>query len=155
MKKITVSQFMTILTNLGVIAGIVFLAFELQQNSESLNLQVRLDRESVQRQGIRNRLEYPEVVDATAKAMRGESLSLEDEIRLGDLNRGALTDWKFGYMQMRDGVLDLEAIPIGQWRQYFHRIAPLMAQSWEDYKLGIPNDTEFIEWFEKNVVNEQ
>jgi hypothetical protein len=154
LKKITVSHFMTVLTNLGVIAGILFLAFELQQNSESLDLQVRLDRESVQRQGIRNRLEYPEVVDATAKAMRGESLSVEDEIRLGDLNRGALTDWRFGYMQMRDGVLELEAIPINQWRQYFHEIAPRMPQSWEEYKLGIPHDTEFIEWFEENIVNE-
>jgi len=39
MKKIDLSQAVTILANIGVIAGIVFLAMELQQNTQQLKLQ--------------------------------------------------------------------------------------------------------------------
>jgi hypothetical protein len=38
MKKIDVVQAVTILANVGVIAGIVFLAFELQQNTQAVRL---------------------------------------------------------------------------------------------------------------------
>ena len=41
MKKIDLGQTITILANVGVIAGIVFLAVELQQNNEMIRGQTR------------------------------------------------------------------------------------------------------------------
>ena len=41
LKKIDLGQTITILANLGVIAGIVFLAFELRQNNSLLETQIR------------------------------------------------------------------------------------------------------------------
>jgi hypothetical protein len=41
LKKIDLGQTIMILANVGEIAGIVFLAFELQQNNEALDLQAR------------------------------------------------------------------------------------------------------------------
>jgi len=41
MKKIDLGQAIGVLANLGVITGIVFLAYETHQNSELLELQVR------------------------------------------------------------------------------------------------------------------
>ncbi len=41
MKKIDLGQTISILANVGVIGGIVFLAFELRQNSEQLEIQAR------------------------------------------------------------------------------------------------------------------
>jgi hypothetical protein len=43
MKKMELGQTITILANLSVIAGIVFLAYEIRQNSESLRAQTRTD----------------------------------------------------------------------------------------------------------------
>ena len=153
MKKIELGQTITILANFGVIAGIVFLGYEIRQNNEALSLQARLERENVVRQGIRDRIENPEVIRATAKAMRGEELSLEEELLLNDLNRGALFDWWFAYRQVQDGVLDPEALPLGSWRRYFHEILPRMHESWEEFQLSIPQEVEFIQWFEENIVN--
>ncbi len=49
MKKIALGQTITILANVGVIAGIVFLGIELRQNNELLGVQIRsgiLDRQT-------------------------------------------------------------------------------------------------------------
>jgi hypothetical protein len=44
MKKIDLGQMIGILANLGVTAGIVFLAFEIQQSNELLEAQARSDQ---------------------------------------------------------------------------------------------------------------
>ena len=44
MNKIDLGQTITILANVGVIAGIVFLGIELQQNNELLSSQIRSTR---------------------------------------------------------------------------------------------------------------
>jgi hypothetical protein len=41
MKQIDYGQAAQVLANVGVLAGIIFLAFELQQNNELLNMQIR------------------------------------------------------------------------------------------------------------------
>ena len=41
MKKINLGQLIGILANLGVIAGIVFLAFELEQNNQLMEAEAR------------------------------------------------------------------------------------------------------------------
>ena len=46
MKKLDVGQMITILANLGVIAGIVFLAVEIRQNQASLDEQNVLNRQA-------------------------------------------------------------------------------------------------------------
>ena len=67
MKKLDLGQTITILANLGVIAGIVFLGIELQQNNEALGLQVRLERENTLRQGLSGRLENSDVIRAESE----------------------------------------------------------------------------------------
>ena len=44
------NKWLTLSANLGVIAGIVFVAFELRQNSELMRAQISMDRSSVARQ---------------------------------------------------------------------------------------------------------
>ena len=44
MKKIDLAQTLNTLANVGVIAGIIFLAFELRQNNDLLTAQARVKR---------------------------------------------------------------------------------------------------------------
>ena len=154
MKKIDLGQVITILANLGVIAGIVFLAFELQQNNEALNLQARLSREDVLRRGLARRLENPELIRAVARATSGEQLSLEEELLLADYNQGALVDWWLAYRQVQDGAINENALPVTLWRSVFQDY-PRMDESWVDFKSSFPLETEYIQWFEANIVNER
>jgi len=153
LKKINLGDMAQTIATVGIIGGIVFLGFELRQNNEALRLQARLDREDVVRQGLMNRIDNPDVIRATAKAMREETLSLEEELLLNDLNRGALMDWWFAYRQAQDGALDAEALPLSNWRRYFHEIHPRMDQSWAEFQLAIPQEVEYIRWFEENIVD--
>ena len=57
MKKIDVSQTLGILANIGVIAGIIFLAVELQQNNELLEAEVSYSKYSVDYERRRRMIE--------------------------------------------------------------------------------------------------
>lgn len=137
---------------LGVIASLIFVAFEIRQNNEALGLQARLERESVVRNGIRDRFRNPELVRATARVLRDEPLSLEEEIMLLDANRGTLMDWRFAYRQAEDGFIEIESIPVGSWRLYFHEQSALMQRSWAEFRRATPPEDEFVAWVEANVV---
>lgn len=155
MKKIDLGQTITILANVGVIAGLLLLVFELRQNSEALGLQARLERENTLRQGLTRRLNNSDLVRAAAKAIEQEELSLEEELLLEDYNRGAMVDWWLAYRQVQDGALDEAALPVTLWSTVFREgtAFPRMDESWTEFKRLFPQEVEYIQWFEENVVN--
>jgi len=150
MKKMDLGQTITILANIGVIAGIAMLAVELRQNNEALGTQARLEREGVLRAGISRRLNNLGAVRATAKARMGEALSPEEVILLDDLNVSIFTDLFLVYGQVRDGLVPPEAIPVESWRNGYHTRYPRMAESWSVYRKFWPSD--FVDWYEENVI---
>lgn len=111
MKKIDVGQTVQILTNVGVIVGIVLLGIELRQNNAALGVQTRLEREDVRS-----------------------------------------FDWMFTYMQVQDGLLDEDAIPLGQWREAFRLPYRRMAESW----VGTEHryTPEFVRFMNEQIVDE-
>lgn len=80
MKKIDLGQSIGLLANLGVIAGIAFLAIEIQQNTRSL--EVNAYQELMNSIIATNALliEYPEV-NTTALDVNPELVSIEESIR--------------------------------------------------------------------------
>lgn len=82
MKKIGLGQIFRILANLGVIAGIVFLGVELQQNNALLGAQARATRAQVRMDGTDLALSSPELMRAFAREQSGESLSELDQMYL-------------------------------------------------------------------------
>jgi hypothetical protein len=138
---------------LGVVGSLIFVAFEIRQNNDALNLQARLERENVIRQGLRGRVDPSDVARAAARAIDGEVLGSEEILVLDDLNRAILTDWWRAYRQVQDGVIDVDTLPIGGWRGIFHSGYPRINPSWDQFQLTHSRDTEFIQWFEDNVVS--
>ena len=82
MKKIDLGQTITILANVGVITGIVFLAVELNQNNALLESEARATRVQIRSDGWNRMAENPEIVALLVKDRRGEALSEEEELRL-------------------------------------------------------------------------
>ena len=80
MRKINNGQTVSILANIGVIAGILFLVVELAQNNEFLGAQVRADRIDRQTRHI----------DTVAQDLDGYLLSNEG---LADMFERSLTDY--------------------------------------------------------------
>ncbi len=74
MKKIEVGQILTVLTNIVVIAGIVFLGYELYQNNQQWEIQSRIQADE-RRSGITDLvIANPDLFDLLGK-MKNISLS--------------------------------------------------------------------------------
>ena len=104
--KVDYGQFTTIITNLSVIAGIVFLGFELRQNSESERLQAAQSYAN-----ISHELDFRIVGDPTLVALfntPAENRSPEQAFRLDRWYYGVFRTWENGFYLHSRGVLDDE-----------------------------------------------
>ena len=151
MKKIDLGQTIQILANIGVIAGIVFLAFELRQNNKALQTQATLERQNVRRVILARRQDNPAIVSATVKAQRGEPLTDEELFVLEEENLLRLVNWEITVMQVLDGLLSDEAIPIDGWRWEFNERLPRMRETWGSTKHLFPG--EFVEYMDTNIAD--
>ena len=101
MKKIDLGQTITIFANIGVIAGIVFLALELQQNNELMQVAARDARSDRLQHYVEQVYMVPGLAEILLKAHNGEPLSDVEKIKL--LNRqvrqlrGLETQWKMSH----------------------------------------------------------
>ena len=84
MKKIDLSQFIQIIANVGVIAGIIFLGVEINQNSEMMTAQTRNAIAQSVIENIKMGMD-PRLVDAYLKSVRHDALSEEEVFLLDQL----------------------------------------------------------------------
>ena len=149
MKKIDRDRTIQILANVGVIAGIVFLGLEMQQNNEALDIQARLEREGWHRAAMARRAQNPDLIRAMAKARRGDELTDEDAIVLELEGQAVLIDWMLVFRLVDDGVIERSSIPISVWRDIFQD--PGFSDVWTKTMHWYPE--EFVEFMERNIVN--
>ena len=82
MKKVDLGQTISILANLGVIAGIVFLAVELRQNNSLMAAQARFNQLSAQAETHIILAENPDLAWALVRANNNEELTPGEEASL-------------------------------------------------------------------------
>ena len=112
MKRIDFGQAVNTLANIGVIAGIVFLGFELRQNNELLQSQARsnLDQNRVAMQ--QNLIENAGgIADLVFKARAGETLSGAEGWRLVVRRNSMLLSFQSMYREIQTGPLEERDIP--------------------------------------------
>ena len=153
MKKIDVGQTVNILANLGVIAGILLLALELQQNNELLEAQARYSQ-SDRAMGFADHLLEPNIATLLVRVQHAEELSDEEEIQLFGLGLRVLRSWEWQFHEFRAGTLaDLNT---ASWRSIFRGEAEVnyrLSETWVRAKPVL--DPDFLQFFEQNVVNER
>jgi hypothetical protein len=148
-KKIEIDRAIAILANLGVIAGIVFLGVELNQNNQLLQAQVRSDRASVRRASLLRYLENPQLMSAFVKARAGEPLSSEEHQYIEFQNDAVLADWEYIYGEYSLGLLHDDDVPIEGWRLAFGE-NPNLLNRWQQIRATV--SPEFAQWMEDYVV---
>ena len=106
MKKIDVGQSISILANIGVIAGIIFLAYELRQNT--LVTEIAAAQNVVTNIGSRNIvvIENDDFAQVLLRADSGEPLTPSESMRLRIFFSDALRAWQSIFLQNRRGALD-------------------------------------------------
>ena len=124
MKKIDLGQTITILANIGVIAGIVFLAYELRQNTLATELVAA--QGFLEASGSTNRLmvENPHLTVLIARDEEGEELSRAERLQLNNGFAELLRAWEINHWQFERGALDEEL-----WRGYSNMVTSILANN--------------------------
>ena len=144
MKKIDLGQTVTILANLGVIAGIVFLAVELRQNNALMAAQARFNQLSAQAETHIILAENPDLAWALVRANNNEELNPEEEASLQYYVRSVFTKMQWTYGEIPEG-----ARPLERWRKV--SAEPYRRRFWAESK-GEFNQN-FVAWMEEHVIN--
>jgi len=149
MKKPDLGQTITIIANIGVIGGILLLAYELRQNNLHLQEQTRFNL-------FQNRLganefiaENEEIADLWYWQEGDDPLTSVEERRLRGLIHTWFLRWQYDYGSVQLGTVEMQDFPVVAIRATW-RDRPIFEEVWEGRKVGYsPN---FVEWMEQNVV---
>ena len=153
MQKIEFQQLISILANLGVIAGIVFLGYELRQNNDLMASEARATYASMDQTGWGFIIENPDLIEIYIKDRNGEALSDGEEMRLNAMWMQTLAQFQFRYFEDPDAE---NWIP-GQ-RRNFESYGSLR-RTWHgngrgSRQAGKDNfDPRFVQFYEDNIVN--
>ena len=147
MKKLDVSQTISIIANVGVIAGIAFLAIEVRQNNELMaDEAVRARADSI-RQGYSQFVETPELTDIYIRERNGEALTEAEAFRMGAHFMRGLVGYQTAFQQLPREALDAYK----SWWRLQARSNPSFRSAWAEWRVTF--QPGFVEFMEENVVN--
>jgi hypothetical protein len=151
--ELELEQIITIGANIGVIAGLIFLAMEIRQNNRFLAAQARYALRQY-RSDIADSLMLPHVIEATHKWARGETITPEERSTglMVAIKMVELWEWQYG--EYAAGMLRKDELPVGAWRLWFHNKGPFPTPVRDIYELrkSVMN-SEFVQFFDDNVVS--
>lgn len=149
MKKLDLGQTVNTLANLGVIAGIIFLVIEMQQNNALLANQARSELADRRARFIEMMIQYPDVSELLTKVANGQELTTAEQLRFDQLGRRLFASWESQFLEVEQGTVPLDSLPIRQWRVIFFGTRPPdfhLQAAWEGYRQeAMPRFAEFVE----------
>ena len=103
--KIDFNQAIQTTANLGVLAGIFFLAYEIRQNTTATQL-TAAESHLAAVIGQNNLIvENPQVADIVARVIAGEDISMSESVQLFYLFYSRLLAWQNSYLQYAEGAI--------------------------------------------------
>ena len=142
----------------GIIAGLVFLGFELHQNNELLQAEARYTRVLIRLEEHWLPIRNPDLAQTLIKHREGSELSEYEKLILDRAMEAQLVIFQNVFTEFQRGLIDEDSIPVESWRTSFSGETlsmpggwPSLRQHWELTKLGF--DADFVAWMEENVVN--
>ena len=149
MKKIDLGQAITILANVGVIAGILFLGIELRQNNELMEAEARRARALSAEEAYRMIAENEALAEMFVKEERGEALTDVESQRMRALWLRGLTDLQLAHAELPEN----EWSPLIEQYRLNHRLFPALRDTWTRRKAVFSG--EFVQWYEENVISHE
>ena len=147
-KKLDPDRTISILANLGVIAGIMFLAFEINQNNTLLESQARNARAEVRRAAFRLQIESPEFNRIIYQNRTGGQFSEEEQELLNAYFDFLLVGLQQAYGDYRSDLIQLSEMQNVVSGAVFDRLPGLEAY-WQTAKRR--HDPEFVAWLDQII----
>ena len=106
MKRLDLGQVLQTLGSVAVLAGILLLVYELNQNRAMMAAQIRNSMAQANATLIQNEAHNPEVLDLTMKGMEGESLTPLEQAQFRLIWVAYFQLWENTHYQYRVGLFD-------------------------------------------------
>ena len=151
MNSFKINDWLTLIANVAVVGGIVFLAIEISQNNELLRSE---SRKTLVANDLLSLTEGVENADVYVKLISNEEMSAEEQIRLSFIFALDLRNREFEYFQYINGLLDDET-----WLAYRHVILINHSKGrgrvwWNEIGRGIV-DPDFAKLVDELLLNAQ
>lgn len=148
-KKMDLGQIITIGANLGVIAGIVFLGVELQQNNQLLKAEAGYNMLQ-NRVGWRERvLDQSNFAELLEKSRANQPLTSTEEFELEAYFEQNFLYWQWEFKEYREGRISIGDLPVVGWRNNSN--SPRILAHWNGFSGNL--DPEFVQFMQENVIN--
>jgi hypothetical protein len=102
------NRWMTLGANIGVLAGIIFLAFEMRQNTVATQLEAASNFQSSFSEIELLIASNPEFAELLRKGREGEDASATEQLRLSVFYNNVLRQWQFNHFQSLSDALSAE-----------------------------------------------
>jgi hypothetical protein len=138
-----INNWLTLLANFGVIAGVIFLAFEIHQNNQLL---VQESRYSM----LQNQKDWKMFINGNPEISKliytspTEQLNELDRVRRFEILSGVLLTWQWEWEQSQSGLLGASRLPIVGFRAVW-KIQNIQSD-WVSLKPSLkPSFADFLE----------
>ena len=143
MKKIDLADKIQIIANVGVIAGIVFLAVQISQTNDLLDAEARFNRVAAAAGSMTIMAEDPDLAGYLLRANASEALAPAEALRLENFMRRTFTNIEWSYRE-----IPVDLLPVATWRRLFAE--PYRRDLWE--RLKSEYDPELVQFFDDRVL---
>ena len=142
------NRWVTLGANIGVLLGIIFLAIEIQQNTESQEAEVRAANFFGIADTWRIPAESSELTSIMAKDAASESLTQAEEFQIQAFWTRIHLNIEWAYTEMPED--EFQRIPAFQ--KYTYDLFPSYRTAWERRRSFF--DPEFVRYMDENVFND-
>ena len=153
MKKIDLGQTITILANIGVIAGIVFLGFELRQNNELLEAQTQAERFDRAAGFAEEIMGNPALAAIIEKAENNEEITGAEEVLLRAMALRTFRQLEWNFREQEAGRFD-PPLQLEVYREGFQGRGIFrwpLGEYWASMDEFFAPD--FVQFVEENIVS--
>ena len=146
------NQWLMLAANLGVVAGIIFLALEVSQNTEALQAQSSYNLYQAKTGSFRMIAQNPEgLADLMARMSQGDALNPVESLRINLYAQAMLGDFEWQYQEMASGRLVVNFDFPNQLAAFLQRMPQMMA-AFQQGKASNSLDAGFIEYVDSEVM---
>jgi len=140
-----INQWLTLLANLAVFAGIVFLVLEINQNSQLMQIQIQQSRADAAIANLTEEYNSPYIPEIRVKLDNGEELTQVEGRRYREWFRAVNRNQENILLQFNAGMLS-ENPSVRQFAEEVVAGTPYNIRTWEGIKKGFASDyVELVE----------
>jgi hypothetical protein len=146
-----VNRWLTVVANVGVIAGILFLALEVRQNNELLEADARFNRMRVSWDGWQSRAEHGDLTDLLVAARNGETLTEAERERVDAVTTRIFVAYEWTYRELSPDSPERAYILVGLRAMFEEGGSDQDRRVWGTRRSRF--DPEFVQWVEDEILS--